>query len=1235
MKTRIFGCAIIVVGIMFTNLFADETFDRLIKARKFKEAIDYADESLPPASRTADVWVSIAKANEEMGLTEKAMACYLVSSRMNPKDYESWLGAARIYSKLGQYESALDAARKALDLNFTGDASWEYANACIQLKRSAEAKKALEKVMETDPANIVANRELGNIYFNDKEYDKAIPLLKKSYEKKQDADIAYRIGKASLETNDLAGAADFLKQAIRLQPSNDIGLELARTYFKMGDFTNAAPQYDKSLSSSQATATDYYQNAVAKEKTGDAKGSISAYDAAVRAFGASTVKEALQSRLIVGKTQLDAKSFESALNNFKFIAANDKAGVDPDINFQLADSYEGLKQIDNAITSLEKALAIDSKNVEAYARLADLYKRVGNEAKAKSTYEKMIALSPSDPGVYLTLGQYNQKAKNWQAAFEQYQKSNLLKRSAQASEGMAIAAANLNRWDAAKDAADGAIQFDASLEESRKILAYAWFKEGNCAKAIEHYEILVKKMPLIIDYWKNLAECYAKTSQVDKLADADKIIINLDKANVDSRLRYGQYLLDKKDSKNASAVYTDLAMLTPKNAGVFQTLYTLALQMGDRSAALARVQQYLALNPKDANAQRDLGDMLYDKKDYDGSLAAYRQALALDPTIKGFYKRYAEIVVAKGQHDEAIKAITGKIKSGEASADDYTTLGTIYQKKGMFPKAIESYEKSLQMEPQNADVLASLAECQASSGMVNEAIITYEQSLMMNQNASKEYKALGDLYAKQGKADQAMKSYRKYLEKVPADNQIAKQVAMYLIDQKKYDEAIKYLQMIKAPEGNDFDNQFTLGRAFFLSNGFKDAIKVLEPLQARATAGSQAQKDILKMLGVSYEATNQNDLAAKSYAAYVAKPGVVDPDAAYKVAFMQEKTNQPAAIKAYEENIIKYSRDYRNYLQLGIIYSDNKEKLARSIQLFQKITSMADSIPLIWLKLAEVYGKLKRDDDELKAYRSYIRSEPQNPDANKRIGIILVKKGQYKEGLIYLETASSLAPKDVEVQMALAEGYGRTERPQEAISALEKAKALTPKDINLIAQLSRQYVKVGRSKDARKAVEELLALDPKNLEVQQSYAQMLYEDKDYKNAENGIQNVLAANPNPDAFLLLGRIQTGEKNYKDALKSFDDVINSAAENSYNPAMALYEKAELYRLYGKELEKSPKWAETFYERALKADPKFALAELGLARLYKLWKKDDLYHMHLDNAKAIDPKNQEIQDESKNAK
>ena len=58
----------------------------------------------------------------------------------------------------------------------------------------------------------------------------------------------------------------------------------------------------------------------------------------------------------------------------------------------------------------------------------------------------------------------------------------------------------------------------------------------------------------------------------------------------------------------------------------------------------------------------------------------------------------------------------------------------------------------------------------------------------------------------------------------------------------------------------------------------------------------------------------------------------------------------------------------------------------------------------------------------------------------------------------------------------------------------------------------------------------------------------------------------------------------------------------------------------------------WAETFYLRALKADPKYALAELGLARVCKTKKDMSCYREHLDRAKLLDPFDREIQAEAK---
>ncbi len=1213
--------------------FADENFDKLFKSGKYKEAIDYADESIPPPSRTPDIWVSLAKANESLGLVEKALACYLVSSRVNNKDYESFLGAARIYNKLGQPDNALTTAQKALDINFTGEASWEYAAACIKLNRSTEAKKALEKVIETDPTNAVANRELGNIYFASKEYDKAVPLLKKSYDKKPDADIAYKLGKASLETNDLPGATENLKNVLKADPTmNNARLDLARTYYKLGDYSNAANEFDKVLSKVSATGMDYYALAICKDKGNDTKGSVAAYESAVKTFGASKQSEALASRLIVGKAQLERKDFSGAVANFKFIAnADPKNETAPDISFLIVDADVGLNALADAVSVMEGAIVKNAKNIEAYARLADLYKQTGADDKARATYEKMISLSPSDPAVYIILGQYNNKIKSFQKALEMFLKADNLKRSAASCEGIALASAGLGNWDAALEAAKTALSLDGSLLSVQGVLATGYLKSQDYRNAIPALEALAKANPSNKEYLVNLATCYDKTQNIEKLADADKRLLNLDKSNIVSRLRYAKYAVDKKDSKSAYAIYKELSVLDPKNPDVQKNLYTLASAENDKANAFAYLDKYLALNPSDANAQRDMGDFLYEKKDLDGSLKAYREALRLDPTIKGFYKRYAEIVIAKGQFDEAIKAISGKIKSGEATAEDYNTLGMIYQKKGNYQSAMTSFEKVLQLDSKNTDALIALAETQALAGSINEAIITYEQVIMMSASASKEYKSLGDLYVKQNKNEQATKAYKKYLEKNPTDTKMAMQIGLAASSAKMYDDAAKFLVMAKsAAEPEDARFFFLLGEAYYNIKDSKNAIATFEAIRKggpKLTAKAAAyNKSILRMLGESYEKNNQLDKAAEVYAVYIKIEGVRDGEASYKVAFLQEKSSPVVAKKIYEENIVKFPKDYRNFLQLGMMYANDKATLAKAVSVFGKITTMADSIPAIWGKLGEVYGKLGNDDEEFNAYKSLIKSDPQNILANKRVGLILVKKGKLKEGLIYLETATTLSPKDPDILYGLAESYAKTDRPNEAINALNRAKNILPKDVKIRMQLYKLYIKADKPKDARKEVEELLALNPTDNDTRLMYAQMLFEDKKYKEADNEIENIMASSPSAKALVLMGKVKEGLKDYKGSLEAYESIF-SLGEEYTNYAPALYGKAELFRVYGKELGKSPKWAETFYERALKADPKFALAELGIARLQKMWKRDDLYKKHLDAAKLIDPTNPEI--------
>lgn len=419
---RSYGCILVVLSAVFLPAAADPMLDKLVADGKYKEAIDYADEKLPTPQRDAGIWVQIGRANEGLDMPEKGLACYLVGWRMNPDDYQALLGAARIYNKLGQPDNAVNMAKKALEKNFTAEASWEYARACIALSRSVEAKAALEKVIAADSANAIANKELGNIYFNEGSWQKALPLLKKTFLLKPDADCAYRIGKSYYSGSGVSDSAiAYLKDAVGRGGAPAVaGLELARAYYDQGNLPAAAVQYLK-LPASQMTAMDFYHAAVAGEKSNNPQMAQTAYEKAVSLFGTDKSREALLAREKNGRALLAKKNYTAAAALFEFTAdADPKAAVVPDIYFLIADAYQGLNNGQRTIASLEKAIALNNKNVEAYARLADLYQKNGMPDKAKQTFETMMALSPNDPAIYLALGQYDLKGKKYEEALAQF-----------------------------------------------------------------------------------------------------------------------------------------------------------------------------------------------------------------------------------------------------------------------------------------------------------------------------------------------------------------------------------------------------------------------------------------------------------------------------------------------------------------------------------------------------------------------------------------------------------------------------------------------------------------------------------------------------------------------------------------------------------------------------------------------------------------------------------------------
>ena len=795
-----------------------------------------------------------------------------------------------------------------------------------------------------------------------------------------------------------------------------------------------------------------------------------------------------------------------------------------------------------AIQFAEKQVPAASRSVSDWLALATAHdKSNSSKEQVLNCLKEAQRVNPSDPNVLGILGEYYYSAKNYAEAIKYFQSSFLLKRSGPMAEKMALCAANLNQWEKAKDAAESAVGLDSTLLECRPILVKLYLEEKNWGMAGDQLSVIARRGKATLDQWKLLAECYKKSERPNDLAFADSTIVLLDKSNVPSRTRYGAYALSKGDTTTALRLFKELAILNPKDSRSFLHLYELSLARGNKDDGMLYLKNYLILDSTSLELYWLLGDLYFEKKDLPAALDAYRIAFKKKPDQgKGHFKKYASIVLDNKTEKEAIAVINAAISASEADVEMYTAAGDIHSKQGNCASAVKMYQAALKIDPKNLAVLTAMADCQAKTGDVKNAILSYEQIVLMNPKPSQEYKALGNLQMKTGKKANAIASYKKYLETTASDYQVAKTVGLYSYEMKQYPEAVKFLSMVQGPALRDVTLFMALGlsaKSLGDCNSTADALAKAWAAKPKPSILTQ----ILIPLAECYEKNGNLQKAAEAYETYASLPGINNADIAYKGAFLKERSDRTGAIKAYGSNTVKYPKDYRNFLRLGQLLAMDSASLDKAVICLSSATALSDTIRVAWRTLAKIYNKMKNEPKELSAWQKLVVLEPQDAEANRRIGTILFRKKQFAQAITPLEVVATTADQDYELLRMLATCYTETKRPKEAMSLLRKAKALKPDDPGIRVAIIAAAAGIGPGESVDKEMEELaeidkkiISKDKKNTESRVRLVEYYIANKKYDEAYSLLKELSVLTPkDPMVFRKLFEIASKNNNKKEA------------------------------------------------------------------------------------------------------
>lgn len=160
--------------------------------------------------------------------------------------------------------------------------------------------------------------------------------------------------------------------------------------------------------------------------------------------------------------------------------------------------------------------------------------------------------------------------------------------------------------------------------------------------------------------------------------------------------------------------------------------------------------------PEHADVYFKKAEVLEKLKNPDNAIINYRKAIKLDSTNATYYKSLARLFARQDKLKRAEENAVKALQLGDQSADLQQLLGLVYEKEGTYGQALNHLNKAIESSPTNSDYVFSKGKLYLLQGDTSKA----KEFLLANQrrlNGNKEiYQALADIHSFEKKYSEAL-----------------------------------------------------------------------------------------------------------------------------------------------------------------------------------------------------------------------------------------------------------------------------------------------------------------------------------------------------------------------------------------------------------------------------------------------------------------------------------------------
>lgn len=353
--------------------------------------------------------------------------------------------------------------------------------------------------------------------------------------------------------------------------------------------------------------------------------------------------------------------------------------------------YIQQKNWDKALDALQKAVAKDPKDAEAYYLLGSVYGEKDQYDKLIDSFDKSLAISDEFKSQIQESKKYY-----WANLFNNgvglYQKGSNLAKSNPDSSKILLDKSAIDFEYAAKLEPDSA--------DTYKNLSFVYLASGDEEKAIQPLQKIID-LQHSEDGYKYLATIYYNrgTAAKEKYASSRDTQDSLKAID---------------DFNNAIKVSEDGRKYYPNNADILQILSNSYIYAGKVDLALGAFKAGVESDPNNKFYRYNYGVLLLGKDDYAGAEEQFKKAVEIDPNYQNAIYNLAVTYVKWGTS-------LNKINETNKEAKD-----TTYKEK--YQSALQYLEKSVQLEPNNSITWELLGKVYSVLGMENDAKNAFEKA---------------------------------------------------------------------------------------------------------------------------------------------------------------------------------------------------------------------------------------------------------------------------------------------------------------------------------------------------------------------------------------------------------------------------------------------------------------------------------------------------------------------------